>query len=97
MLLVLIITLSFRIILLTRDVAGAKARCANPSPNKNLLVMLINSEHVKDTYIMVQVRKLTSKEMTCDLANSQQSSHLGVRLQPSKSQVDFSLFNNLFN
>ena len=48
-------------------------------------------------YIMVQVRKLTSKEMTCDLANSQQSSHLGVRLQPSKSQVDFSSFNNLFN
>ena len=48
MLLVLIIILSFRIILLTRDVAGAKARCANPSPNKNLLVILINFEHVKN-------------------------------------------------
>ena len=37
---------------------------------------------------MEQVRKLTANEMTCELPNGRQPSNLGVRLQPSKSQVD---------
>ena len=36
---------------------------------------------------MEQVRKLTANEMTCELPNGRQPSNLGVRLQPSKSQV----------
>ena len=85
--------LSLSILLLLRDVAGAKARCANPSQNKNLLVLIFASIHSSywkchKNGTTVQVRKLTANEMTCELPNSRQSSNLGVRLQPSKSQVD---------
>ena len=77
---------------------GQRPVAQNPLKTKtfwySLLQQFLLDENINKC---MQVRKLTPNEMTCDLANSQQSSNLGVRLQPSKSQVDLSsLSNNLF-
>ena len=77
---------------LLRDVAGAKARCANPPQSKNLLVRVSCILFFLVLKKLLQVRKLTASEMTCDVTNHGdnhlQPSNIGLRLKPSKSQVD---------